>query len=139
MGCFSKHVTLGCISDRKSSTLAEWFEAEVIQRRGVPIMVQSDNGSEWGRNFMDLLHMYNIASRKISPRHSKSNGMAERMVRTVKTYLRSYLRTFPAMEYDNAIGAIAMVINALHSTTLGESPFFIENGVEFRLPILTGL
>lgn len=43
------------------------------------------------------------------------------------------------MEYDGAIGTIEMIINALHSTTLGESPFMIENGVEFRLPILSGL
>lgn len=53
--CFSKHVILGCIPDRKSLTLAEWFYREVINRRGVPMMVRSDNGAEWGMDFMALL------------------------------------------------------------------------------------
>lgn len=77
---FSKWVVLGALLDRKSKTLAEWFSTEIIHRRGLPMMVRSDNGSEWAKDFMDLLHNYNIRSRKIKPKHSRSNGLAERMI-----------------------------------------------------------
>lgn len=80
-----------------------------------------------------------IRHRFISPRHSRSNGAAERMVRTVKTYLKNYKRNFPGMDFDTSLSYIAMVINALHSTVTGSSPYFVENGREFRLPILTNL
>ena len=78
--CFSKFVILGALPDRQSKTLAEWFDREVIKRRGVLVLVYSDNGSEWAKDFLELLHSYFVNVRKIKPGHSRANGMAERMV-----------------------------------------------------------
>ena len=77
--------------------MAEWFEEFVIHKRGLPIMVRSDNGSEWAKDFMELCDSYGIRVRKIKPRHSRSNGMAERTVKTIKIYLDKYTRTYPGV------------------------------------------
>ena len=103
------------------------------------MLVRSDNGSEWAKDFVELLNSYFVHMRKIKPGHSRANGMAERMVQTVKTYLDKYLRTFPALQFDDALGMIEMIINALPSTATGLSPYFVEMGREFRLPFLKGL
>ena len=41
------------------------------------------------------------------------------------------------MEFDEALCWVEMVMNALESSATGASPYFIENGTEFRLPFLT--
>ena len=65
--------------------------------------------------------------------------MAERTVQTVKTYLAKYLKEYPSMEFDNALGWVMMIMNALESSATGASPYFIENGCEFRLPFLSSV
>ena len=136
---FSKWVVLDPLPNRKSKTLAEWFELEILYKRGLPLLVRTDNGSEWAKDFVKLCKEYHIRMRKIKPRHSRSNGLAERMVKTVKVYLDKFLRNYPSLEFDRVVGKIAMVVNALPSAATGLSPYFIENGKEFRLPILRRL
>ena len=97
MDAFSKWVELSSLPNRKSKTLAEWFESEILYKRGLPLMVRSDNGSEGAKDFVALCKDYNIRMRKIKPKHSRSNGLAERMVRIVKAYLDKYLRAFPSL------------------------------------------
>ena len=54
-------------------------------------MVKSDNGSEFKNIFHELCIGLGVEHRRSLPYHPQSNGIAERFVRTIKTYLTRFL------------------------------------------------
>ena len=51
---FAKFVILGALLDRKASTVAAWLMKEVIGNFGVPLVIKSDNGSEFKGLFEEI-------------------------------------------------------------------------------------
>jgi Integrase core domain len=87
---FSKWVELVPVPDRSSAYSATAFLDRVVTHFGAPAEVVSDRGSEFDGYFQQMLTLCLIDNCKISRFHPEANGLAERMVQTMKRALRKY-------------------------------------------------
>lgn len=120
----------------KSATTATTIKAlmPLIARFGVPAQLVSDNGSQFKSvefaQFCARLHITHIT---VSPFHPRSNGEAERFVRTVKEVLGKKSISREALFY-RLQRFLLSYRNTAHSTT-GYSPAQLLLGKRVRLPL----
>jgi hypothetical protein len=87
---FTKHVEIIPIPDKQASTTARAFLSHVVSRFGACAEVVTDQGSEWRDSFDTLLESCFISHRVTAPNHPQADGLAERIVQTIKRGLRKY-------------------------------------------------
>jgi hypothetical protein len=75
---YSRWVEARALPDIKSSTLAKFFEEEIICRHGVPAECITDNGGSFQLDFSRLMTKYNIQHKHSAPFHPQGNGLVER-------------------------------------------------------------
>ncbi len=81
---YSKWCEARAVSDHGAKTAARFLEDDLICRYGVPIFVLTDNGSEWAAEFEVMCRDYGIQHQRTAPQWPQCNGMAERMIKTIK-------------------------------------------------------
>ena len=85
---FSKWVELVPVPSKSSTGTAYGFSEAVLSRYRAPEEVITDQGGEFQGEFYALLAKHEITHRLASRDHSQSDGLAERMVQTMKRALR---------------------------------------------------
>ena len=128
MDNFSKFVTLGALPDRRSDTIAQWLHANVVCLYGRPLLIKSDGGSEFKGAFKELCEMLEIRHHTTLPYHPQSNGMAERFVRTTKTYLLRHLANHDTATWEETLPQIQFCINTTIATPHGYTPYQLQFG-----------
>ncbi|KAJ8651493.1 hypothetical protein O0I10_012946 [Lichtheimia ornata] len=97
--------------------------SSVFSLFGYPKIIQSDNGSEFKNNFVHLLSKHTgMDHRLVTPYHPRANGLAERMVETVKTALFKRLEGRPET-WDLYLDSTMYAINTKHHSDLKTRPF----------------
>ncbi len=81
---YSKWCEAKAVADHEAKTTARFLEDDLICRYGVPKYVMTDNGGEWGAEFETMCRDYAIHHQRTAPRWPQCNGMAERMIKTLK-------------------------------------------------------
>jgi hypothetical protein len=81
---YSKWCEAKAVADHEAKTAARFLEDDLICRYGVPKYVLTDNGGEWGAEFETMCRDYAIHHQRTTPRWPQCNGMAERMIKTLK-------------------------------------------------------
>ena len=84
---FSKWVEIGALQSKRAFRVADWLHREIVARWGRPLMIRTDNGTEFAAEFHDLVSSLGIKVIKITPSNSRANGQAERMIRTFKSMI----------------------------------------------------
>jgi len=81
---YSKWCEAKVVADHGAKTTARFLEDDVIYRYGVPKFVLTDNGGEWAAEFDAMCEDYGIHHQHIAPQWPQCNGMAERLIKTIK-------------------------------------------------------
>jgi hypothetical protein len=81
---YSKWCEAKAVDDHGAKTIAKFLEDDVICRYGVPKFVLTDNGGEWAAEFDVMCKDYAIQHQRTTPQWPQCNGMAERMIKTIK-------------------------------------------------------
>ncbi len=81
---YSKWCEAKAVADHGAKTAAKFLEDDIICRYGVPKFVFTDNGGEWAAEFDVMCKDYAIQHQRIAPQWPQCNGMAERMIKTIK-------------------------------------------------------
>jgi transposase InsO family protein len=81
---YSKWCEAKAVADHGAKTTARFLEDDLICRYGVPKFVLTDNGGEWGAEFEVMCRDYAIQHQRTAPQWPQCNGMAERMIKTLK-------------------------------------------------------
>jgi hypothetical protein len=81
---YSKWCEAKAVADHGAKTAARFLEDDLICRYGVPKFVLTDNGGEWGAEFEVMCRDYAIQHQHTAPQWPQCNGMAERMIKTLK-------------------------------------------------------
>jgi hypothetical protein len=81
---YSKWCEAKVVADHGAKTAARFLEDEIICRYGVPKFVLTDNGTEWAAEFDVMCGDYAIQHQRTAPQWPQCNGMAERMIKTIK-------------------------------------------------------
>ncbi len=81
---YSKWCEAKAVANHGAKTVARFLEDDLICRYGVPKFVLTDNGGEWGAEFEVMCRDYAIQHQRTAPQWPQCNGMAERMIKTLK-------------------------------------------------------
>ncbi len=81
---YSKWCEAKAVVDHGAKTAARFLEDEIICRYGVPRFVLIDNGGEWAAEFNVMCGDYAIQHQRTAPQWPQCNGMAERIIKTIK-------------------------------------------------------
>jgi hypothetical protein len=81
---YSKWCEAKAVADHGARTTTRFLENEIICRYGVPKFVLTDNGTEWAIKFDVMCRDYAIQHQRTAPQWPQCNGMAERMIKTIK-------------------------------------------------------
>ena len=87
----TKWVELIALPSKLSAYVARAFLENILSRFGVPGVVLTDKGTEFQGEFQTLLTQQKITHRIASKENPQSDGLAERMVQTLKQSLRRCL------------------------------------------------
>jgi hypothetical protein len=130
---FSKWIELVPISEKTSHHTAAALRGVLCSYRA-PAEVLTDQGEEFQGEFAELLAKLFIDHRLTSRDHPQSDGLAERLVQTVKEALRKYVLKSDRHHWDVQLCWIAMGYRMSRQNSLaGYSPYFLLFG---RWPII---
>ena len=80
---FSRYVEVQTLTSTTSTSVIRALKA-IFSRHGIPATLVSDNGPQYSsQEFLAFSHEYNFTHTTSSPHYPQSNGLSERMVRTV--------------------------------------------------------
>ncbi len=81
---YSKWCEAKAITDHGAKIAARFLEDDIIFRYGVPKFVLTDNGGEWAAKFDVMCKDYGIRHQHTTPQWPQCNGMAKRLIKTIK-------------------------------------------------------
>ena len=130
------------VPDRNAATVKRVLQA-IFSRNGVPHVLVSDNAAEFcDAGFMSWLQRIGCRSLKTPPRHPQSNGIAERMVQSIK---KASMAWNPASEgYDSFLFRLLLNYRCIPHAGRTQSPAQmmgrqLRNPVTMRTPIAASM
>lgn len=131
---FTGYCEIGALRKESSDDVVEFLEEKLIMRHGCPRVVRSDRGSQFiSKTTKQYFQSRNIRSITTTSYHPEGNGLAERTVRTLKSYLIHYLNT-DRRNWSALLPYATFTMNTSHSISRGTSPFFLLYGRNPLLP-----
>jgi hypothetical protein len=134
MDYFTKFPEAIAIPDKSAETVANAFTREIICRYGCPAVVLSDNGTEFAGAFAELMKDCGIEHRHSSPGRPQSNGLTERMNRTISTALTREVAV-NGEDWDTFLPRVLLGIRSSMQASTRYSPYHLLFG---RAPSLPG-
>ena len=127
---FTKWVELIPLPFKSSKYAARGLLDGVLSRRRG---VTPDQGREFQGEFQTLLEKHEITHRLASREHPQFDGLAERMVQTMKRALRKCLCDGGGVDWDEILPYLAMGYRMSKQKAVGYSPYILMFG---RDPII---
>ena len=92
MDYFTKWVELMAMPNHTAETVAQHLVPQVFARVGIPLYLHSDQGRDFCSGlFRETCKLFEIERTTTTPWRPQSDGMVERMNRTLGSYLRQYV------------------------------------------------
>jgi transposase InsO family protein len=89
---FTKWVEAFPMPDQEAKTVADKFVKEFVCRYGVPRKLFTDQGSNFqSRLFKEVCELLGIEKSRTTPYHPQSDGLVERMNRTIEAMLSMFV------------------------------------------------
>ena len=131
----TKWVELIALPDKSSANVARAFLENILSRYGAPGVVLTDQGTEFQGDFQVLLSQQEITHRITSKENPQADGLAERMVQTLKQSLRRCLldQTW-GLPWDDILPYVAMGYRISKQKSTGYSPYFLMYGRQPLFP-----
>lgn len=121
---FSKLVSTCAIPNKQKNTVATAFFESWICRHGVCRSLVSDRGTEFTNDiFKHLQQEYDILHINTSANHPQSNGLAERQMRNILTYLRKFLEN-KQFQWHTLLPSFDFAYNTTIHESHRKTPFF---------------
>ena len=125
----TKWVELIALPTKASAHVAHAFLDNILSRYGVPGVVITDQGTEFQGKFHTLLAAQEITHRVISRENPQADGLAERMVQTLKQSLRRCLLDQSwGVPWDDILPYVALGYRISKQKSTGFSPYFLLYG-----------
>jgi len=126
---YSKWCEAKAIVDHSAKTASRFLEDDIIYRYGVPRFILTDNGGEWAAEFEMMCKDYGIQHQRIAPQWPQCNGMAERMIKTIKHGIIVLAATPGNMDcWDDHLAKILFGYRCGIQASTRFSPFMILTG-----------
>jgi hypothetical protein len=131
---YSKWCEAKVVADHGAKTAAKFLEDDVIRRYGVPKFVLTDNGGEWAAKFDVMCRDYGIQHQRTAPQWPQCNGMAERLIKTIKHGITILAATLENVDcWDEHLAKVMFGYRCGIQASTKFSPFMILTGRTPRL------
>ena len=121
--------------DMKAETVADIILRAWIKRYGCPIEIHSDQGRQYESDvFKEMYQLLEINKTRTTPFHPRSDGMIERINRTVNDMLSKYIKRHQK-DWDDHLDFIVMAYNATPHESTGLTPRRLVYGSEMTFPL----
>ena len=135
MDYFTKWAELIAIPDHTAETCAKALVLRVFAKLGVPCSLHSDQGRDFMSTlFQETCRLFQIERTRTTPWRPQSNGMVERLNRTVAQMLRQYV-DYDQTDWDLWLPLVGMAYNGSVHSSKKYSPFFLMYGRKMRMPL----
>ena len=132
---FTKLTEMYPLSDIRAETVAEHMVRGWIKHYGCPREIHSDQGRQFvSAVFKEICKLLEINKSQTTPLHPSSDGLVERMNRTVKSMLSKFVRA-DQKDWDTHIDYIVMAYNTTPQESTGVSPHRLVYGDEMLMPL----
>jgi hypothetical protein len=133
---YSKWCEVKAVANHGAKMVVKFLEDEIICRYGVPKFVLTDNGGEWAAEFDVMCRDYAIQHQRTAPQWPQCNGMAERMIKTIKHGITVLAATPANMDcWDQQLAKVLFGYRCGIQTSTRFSPFMILIGRTPRLRV----
>ena len=119
---FTKWVELIPLPSKSSRDSTRGLLQGVLSRYGASGEILTDKGAEFKGEFQKLLAKHEISHRLASREHPQADGLAERMVQTMKRALRKCLCDGGGEQWDELLPYIAMGYRMSKQKSVGYNP-----------------
>lgn len=121
------------VPDASALTLAKFIFTEIVCRHGIPKIILSDQGPNFRSDMIRLLYEKFLIQHKFSsPYHPQTNGMVERLNRTL---CESLAKVATSQTWDEQLPAVLFAYRTKRHATTGYTPFQLVYGRQATLPI----
>ena len=132
---FTRWAEVYAIPNQEARTVAQKLTDEFFLRFGPPEQLHSDQG----RNFeskvvMEVCKLLGVVKTRTTPYHPQSDGLVERLNRTILSMLAISARERP-FEWENHLKKVCMAYNSSVQPMTGYTPFFLMFGRQVRMPV----
>ncbi|KAG0756043.1 hypothetical protein G6F18_011447 [Rhizopus arrhizus] len=139
MDYLTKWVVAAAIPTYDTNTVANVLLYSIVLVYGTPRKWITDNGKNFISEAMKTVcSRLGIKKVETSVEHPQSDGLVERMNRTVKTALATYVETMPD-QWDNYLPFVTFAINTSKQASTGVSPFEAMFGRKAKLPTINDM
>ena len=132
---FTRWVEAYPIPDQTAQVVADKFVTEFVLRYGIPAQIHTDQGRDFMSNlFCEMAKLLGIEKTRTTPYHPMSDGLVERLNRTIQDMLRSFVNE----NRDDWEDHLPYVLSAYRSSvqeSTGCSPNHMMFGREFCIPL----
>ena len=133
---YSKWLASQPLKDKSSQSVCNAFSKVLSSFPSLPDTVISDNGGEFrGEPFRNLLSQYNVKHIFITPYSPQSNGLVERVNRTLLNTLHGLC---PPNKWCSFLGRAVITYNNTYHKELQCTPSECLMGVVSKLPVHSG-
>ena len=131
---FSKWVEVVAILTKESCETARVFRQYVLCRYGAPAEVLTEQGTEFRGEHQEMLDEALIDHRRTSRDHPQADGLAERMVQTLKVSLQKACLTGKVSGWEDRLATVTMGYRmSTHESLAHFSSYYLLFG---RQPLL---
>ena len=132
---FTKFAEAYPLMDQTAITVADSFAVNWISHYGVPDQIHCDQGRQFESNLLkSLCDLLKISKSKTTPYRPQSDGLTERLNRTIQDLL-SIVVNEERNDWDDHLPFIMMAYRATPQASTGISPNKMFFGSEISLPI----
>jgi hypothetical protein len=132
---FTKLTEAYAIPDIQAISVADISFRAWIKRYGCPLEVHSDQGKQYeSALFREMCKLLEINKTRTTPLHPRSDGMIERMNRSINDMLSKYIKSHQK-DWDQCLDFITMAYNSTPHESTGISPYKLVFGREMSFPI----
>ena len=129
----SKWVEAFAVQDQSARTTADVIYQEIVCRYGIPVVLHSDQGTNFESKLMkELHHRLGIRRSRSAPYNPRCNGQIERMNRTMAERLAMELECVDQTDWDVKLPTVLAAIRNTISSTTQMTPYSVVFGSQAR-------
>ncbi|UYV71114.1 hypothetical protein LAZ67_8001791, partial [Cordylochernes scorpioides] len=127
---YTRYAETKAVSEATVKELSKFLVEDIFLQHGAPQYLISDRGSQFTSNLMEeVMKMCKIKHCFTTSYHPQTNGLTERLNRTLINMLSMYVNT-DQKNWDEILPFITHAYNTTIQETTGYSPFFLMFGRE---------
>lgn len=132
---FTRWVEAFALPDQEALTIAKVIVSEWVCRFGTPYYLHSDQGRNFEAKLIaDICKLLGIAKTRTSPYHPASDGLVERMNRTILSML-SHRVEANEKTWDEQLPHVMLAYRSSVHEATGYTPYHLLFGREVKLPV----